>query len=90
LVKLASRADLLIHDATLENELAERAKEDGHSTPEQAAKNAKRAKVKQLVLTHVSARYDDTDILLKQARKVFKNTRVAEDFMKIEIPLLDR
>jgi ribonuclease Z len=90
LIKLADRADLLIHDATLDNELAERAKEDGHSTPEQAAKNAKRAKVKQLVLTHVSARYDDTSILLKQARKVFKNTRVAEDFMKIEIPLLDR
>jgi ribonuclease Z len=89
LIKLAAHADLLIHDATLDNELAERAKEDGHSTPEQAAKNAKRAKVKQLILTHVSARYDDTGILLKQARKVFKNTRVAEDFMKIEIPLLD-
>jgi ribonuclease Z len=42
-----------------------------------------------LILTHVSARYDDTSILLKQARKVFKNTQVAEDFMKIEIPLLD-
>ena len=88
-VKFAAGADLLIHDATLDDELAERAKEDGHSTPEQAAKNAKKAKVKQLVLTHVSARYDDTSILLKQARKVFKNTQVAEDFMRIEIPLLN-
>jgi ribonuclease Z len=88
-VKFATGADLLIHDATLDDELAERAEEDGHSTPEQAAKNAKKAKVKQLILTHVSARYDDTSILLKQARKVFKNTQVAEDFMRIEIPLLN-
>jgi ribonuclease Z len=88
-VKFAAGADLLIHDATLDDELAERAEEDGHSTPDQAAKHAKKAKVKQLILTHVSARYEDTSILLEQARKVFKNTQVAEDFMKIEIPLLD-
>jgi ribonuclease Z len=88
-VKFAANADLLIHDATLDNELAERAEEDGHSTPKLAARNAKRAKVKLLILTHVSARYDDTSILLKQAKKIFKNTKVAEDFMEIEIPLLD-
>jgi ribonuclease Z len=88
-VKLATGADLLIHDATLDEKLAERAEEDGHSTPEQAAKNAKKAKVKQLILTHLSARYDDASILLEQAQKIFKNTQVAEDFMKIEIPLLD-
>jgi len=88
--KFAAGADLLIQDATLDDELAETAEEDGHSTPSQAAKNAKKAKVKQLILTHVSARYKDTSILLEQAQKTFKNTQVAEDFMKIEIPLLDR
>jgi ribonuclease Z len=87
--EFAAGADLLIHDATLDDELAERAAEDGHSTSSQAAENARKAKVKQLVLTHVSARYDDTSVLLEQAQKVFKNTRVAEDFMKIEIPLLE-
>jgi ribonuclease Z len=87
--KFAAGADLLIHDATLDDEMAERAEEDGHSTPEQAARNAKKAKVKQLILTHVSARYDDASILLEQARKIFKNTKVAEDFLKIEIPLSD-
>jgi ribonuclease Z len=89
LLKFAAGADLLIHDATLDDGLAERAEEDGHSTPEQAAKIAKKAKIKQLILTHVSARYDDTSILVKQAKKIFKNTQVAEDFMKIEIPLLE-
>jgi ribonuclease Z len=87
LVKLSTNADLLIHDSTLGDELADRAEEDGHSTPSQAAKTAKKAKVKKLVLTHISARYADPSVLLDQARKIFKNTVIAEDFMKIEIPL---
>ncbi|MGB9740881.1 MAG: ribonuclease Z [Candidatus Bathyarchaeia archaeon] len=86
-IKFASNADIIIHDATLDDELADRAYEDGHSTPAQAAKNAKKAKAKQLVLTHISARYDDASTLLQQAQKTFKNTLVAEDFMKIEVPL---
>lgn len=90
LAKFAADADLLIHDATLDDGMAERAEEDGHSTPSQAAKIARKAKVKRLVLTHISARYDDVSILLEQAKKFFKNTLVAEDFMKIEIPLLDK
>ncbi|MCJ7424038.1 ribonuclease Z [Candidatus Bathyarchaeota archaeon] len=89
LAKLAAKADLLIHDATLDDDLADRACEDGHSTPSQAAEIAKKAKVKQLILTHISARYDDTSKLLDQAKKKFRNTHVAEDFMKIEIPLSD-
>ncbi len=88
-VEFAAGADLLIHDATLDDELAERAEQDGHSTPSQAAENARKARVKQLILTHISARYEDTNALLEQAQKIFKNTKVAEDFMKIEIPLLE-
>jgi len=88
-VKFSAGADLMIHDATLDDELAERADEDGHSTPSQAARNARKAKVKRLILTHISARYDETNTLLEQAQKIFKNTQVAEDFMKIEIPLLE-
>jgi ribonuclease Z len=86
LADFAAEADLLIHDATLDDELAERAYEDGHSTPSQAAENAKKAGVKRLVLTHISARYEDPKVLLKQAKKIFKNTQIAEDFMEIEVP----
>ena len=89
-LKFAAGADLLIHDATLDDALAERADEDGHSTSSQAAENAKKAKVKRLVLTHISARYDDANVLLEQARNIFENTEVAADLMKIEIPFLDR
>jgi len=88
-VKFASGADLLVHDGTFDDELAERAKEDGHSTAGQAAETAKKARVKRLVLMHISARYGDTSKLLEQARKVFEKTEVAEDFMKIEIPLAE-
>jgi ribonuclease Z len=89
LVKLAAGASLLIHDATLDDDLAERAAEDGHSTPSQAARDARKAKVEQLILTHVSARYGDVNKLLDQAKKIFRNTQVAEDFMKLEIPFSD-
>jgi ribonuclease Z len=87
LVKLAENADLLIHEATFDDELTERAVEDGHSTPSMAAETAKKAGVKRLVLTHISARYKDANLLLEQARKVFSNTDIAQDFLRLELPL---
>jgi ribonuclease Z len=87
LVKLAEKADLLIHEATFDDEMTERAKEDGHSTPSLAAETAKKAGVKRLILTHISARYKDTNLLLQQAKKTFANTEVAEDFLRLELPL---
>jgi ribonuclease Z len=89
LVKLSEKADLLIHEATLSDELLEKAQGDGHSTPSQAAEIARKAGVKKLILTHVSARYKGTQQLLEQAQKIFPNVEVAEDFMKIDMPLLD-
>ncbi len=86
LAKFAVGADVLIHDSTLGEEMAQKARVFGHSTPSQAARTAKEAKVKLLILTHISQRYEDTDEVLKQAKKVFKNTAVARDFMGVEIP----
>jgi ribonuclease Z len=89
LVKLSRNADILIHEATFENKMKKRALEDGHSTPSIAAQTAKTAGVKMLVLTHISARYKNTNLLLQQAKKIFTNTIVAEDFLKLELPLSD-
>lgn len=89
LAKFAENADLLIHDATFDDELAERAQEDGHSTPSQAAETAKKAHAKWLILTHISARYKDASVLVEQARKIFSKVDVAEDFMRIELPFQD-
>jgi ribonuclease Z len=87
--KFAASPDLIIHDSTLDDTLSEKAKLDGHSTPSQAGLQAKKAKAKKLVLTHISARYPEAEILLEQAQKVFRNTVVAEDFMELELPLSD-
>lgn len=89
LVDFAKNADLLVHETTFDDELFETAQEEGHSTPSGAAETAKKAKVKLLVLTHLSARYKNTDVLLEQAKKIFAKVDAAEDFMKIELPLLD-
>lgn len=83
--KLAEDCDLLIHDATFDDRLADKAEETGHSTASQAATVAKESNAKKLVLTHISARYGKPTILLKQAQKIFKNTIVAEDLLRIPV-----
>jgi len=85
IVKFSKGADVLIHDCTLADELAERAVETGHSTPAEAAEIAKRAEVKQLVLVHISPRYEDDSVLLKQAKQIFSNVKVAKDLMELEV-----
>ncbi len=85
--KFAAGADLVIHDCTFDDSLIEKAGVDGHSTPSQAAEQAKAANAKQLVLSHISARYPNAGLLLEQAKKIFPNSVLAEDFMEIELPL---
>jgi ribonuclease Z len=85
--KFAEGADLVIHDCTFEDSLKEKAETDGHSTPSQAAEQAKISNAKKLVLSHISARYPDASLLLEQAKKIFPNSILAEDYMEIELPL---
>ncbi len=85
-VEIARNADLLIHDASFSEELKDWALESGHSTAKEAAEVARAANVRKLVLTHISARYSkDPTPLLKEAKEVFSETIVAEDFMNIEV-----
>jgi len=84
--KLAKDSDLTIIESTYANEESAIASEYGHLTAGQAAEIAKQAKVKQLILTHFSQRYEHKeDMLLKQAQKIFKNTKLAEDLMSVEV-----
>lgn len=88
-VEISRNADLLIHDASFTSDLQDWAVETKHSTAGEAAEVAVRAEVKELVLTHVSARYKDNSVLLDEARKIFEKTIVAEDFMVIDVPYPD-
>ena len=56
-----------------------------HSTALEAAEIAKKAGVKKLLIGHFSARYDDLQPLLDEARSVFPETYLAEDGNKILI-----
>ena len=85
IVEQLSGVDLLFHEATFaESELA-RAKETYHTTAAQAARIALEAGVRQLVIGHFSARYEDESILLKEASAVFPNTILAKENMCISL-----
>ncbi len=85
LVGFAKDVDLLIHEATYTSEFEELSKFNWHSTAKEAAEIAKKAKVKKLLLTHLSARYKDGSEILIEAKKTFKNSELAVDFMKISL-----
>ncbi|GAH94437.1 unnamed protein product, partial [marine sediment metagenome] len=82
-------ADLLIHEATFSPQEEDLAKRNFHSTTIIAAKVAKQAQVKKLLLTHISPRYSSNNKLaitesdlLVEAQSVFPETILAEDFME--------
>jgi ribonuclease Z len=84
-VDLARDCDLLIHEATYANDLADEAATRGHSTAAQAAHIALRANARRLLLTHLSARYSDVSQLQREAAVIFPETTVAEELVPIEV-----
>jgi ribonuclease Z len=85
----AVEADVLVHDGTFGDEERERADETGHSTARAAAELAKLARVRMLVLTHLSNRYFGPEIA-REARAVFPDTVVPKDFDIIDVPFPER
>ena len=85
LVKYINGVDLLYHESTFLNDKAKRAGDTFHSTAEQAAKIAKTAKVKQLLIGHFSARYGDLEPFIKEAAPYFKNVVLAIEGKKLKI-----
>ena len=75
----AKGADILIHEANYADEEKKFAIERKHSTSVEAAQVAKAAKVRLLIMTHISARYRNAQQLLDEAKQIFKNSEVAYD-----------
>lgn len=84
--KAAKNSDLLIAEATYAEKEKQLAHDYKHLTARQAATIAKKSKTKKLILSHISQRYENKEnLILNEARKVFKNTTIAEDFDEIEV-----
>lgn len=81
--KLAEDSDILISEAMFIEEYKEKAEEWSHMTAKEISQIAKKAKVKKLILTHFSRRFEDEKPILKEAIKHFKNTVIANDFVKV-------
>jgi ribonuclease Z len=79
LVELLSGVDGLICESTYLEEEADMAKQFSHLTAKQAATFANQVNARQLILTHLSRRYRDKDVLA-EAQAVFPNAVVARDF----------
>ncbi|THE14975.1 ribonuclease Z [Bacillus timonensis] len=86
-IELAKNADLLIHEATFSSNESGLAHDYFHSTTTQAAEVARQAGVKNLILTHISSRYqgEDCQKLLEEAKQVFQHTYMSKDFFKFDI-----
>lgn len=86
IIPFVRNADLLICESTFGEDMENRAGEYNHLTSKQAAQIAKEAKVKKLILTHLSQRYEnDKKKILNEARKIFKNSFLAEDLDSIKV-----
>jgi ribonuclease Z len=77
-------ADVLVIEATFLERDASIARDYGHLIAAEAAELAATSDVKQLVLTHISGRYPDEEVL-GEATKKFPNSRIAMDFDRIVI-----
>ena len=84
-VELARGVDLLIYEGTFEASMAAEARKKGHSTVADAARIAEEAGVRQLVITHLSPRYQNVEPLLAEARAIFPHTRIARDLARYDI-----
>lgn len=86
-LELARGVDVMVHEATLEASMQEKANGRGHSTSVQAATLAKAAGVGRLAITHFSSRYDQSgcEALLSECRNIFPATLAAADFLTLKI-----
>ena len=77
--------DYLVFDSTFLDSEKQKAQDTCHSTAKQAATLAKNSNVKNLILTHFSARYKDEIGHLKEAKEIHNSVITARDMLELEL-----
>jgi len=85
LAKFFRGCDVLVFESTYSQDKQQKAIENWHSTATEAATIAKKAGARRLFLTHFSARYNETSMLVKEAGAVHPNVEAAEDLKIVEV-----
>ena len=85
-VALAEKADLLVCESTFADGEVALARKWNHLTASDAARTARDAGARKLVLTHFSQRYPDTRELVEEAATIFPDVVAAEDLLRIPVP----
>ena len=85
LERFFENCDYLVFDSTFLDKEKQKAVETCHSTAKQAATLGKNAKVKNLILTHFSARYKDENGHMKEAQEIHNSVITAKDLLEVEI-----
>ncbi|WP_337860004.1 ribonuclease Z [Ferroplasma sp.] len=88
--EFAREADVLIHDTTMDSSMEPMVNEYGHTSARQAAEIALQGNVKKLFLFHYSSRYNDLDILLKDARAVFSESYLSNEMEQYNVEKTDK
>ncbi len=82
---LIEGVNLLYHESTYCEDKIQNAAKYCHSTAAQAAMVARDAHARQLLLGHYSARYNNEEVLLEEARKIFPDTILSDEGMVVDI-----
>jgi ribonuclease Z len=85
IVPIIDGVETLYHESTFLQNMAERSREVKHSTAAEAAKIAQLAKAGRLILGHYSARVEDHDLFLQEAKPIFDNCVLAEENLTFEL-----
>lgn len=85
IIPIIKNVDVLYHEATFLHDLKKMADYTGHSTALEAAKIARKANVKKLILGHFSNRYHDLSVFLNEACEIFPETHLPKQLEAVKI-----
>lgn len=85
LVPMLEGVTTLYHESTYGDDNRILAEKYNHSTASDAARIARDAHVRQLLLGHYSSRYEDEQVLLKEAVELFPDTLLSQEMMVIDV-----